>query len=104
MKNIARHGVSKTGVNYNNKFILENKKCAKITMKKIELNYIMDNINNNNKFILENKNNINIKHDGLRNTKISCKRRKFYIYTLRQNQAHRYIQHHFLRLSISLPY
>ena len=55
MKNIARHGV-----NYNNKFILENKKCAKITMKKIELNYIMDNINNNNKFIFENKNNINI--------------------------------------------
>ena len=29
-------------------------------MKKIELNYIMDNINNNNKFILESKNNINI--------------------------------------------
>ena len=29
-------------------------------MKKIELNYIMDNINNNNKFILESKNNIKI--------------------------------------------
>ena len=60
MKNIARHGVPKTGVNYNNKFILESKKCAKITIKKIELNYIMDNINYNNKFILESKNNINI--------------------------------------------
>ena len=36
MKNIDR-----LGVNCNNEFILENKKCAKITMKKIELNYIL---------------------------------------------------------------